>query len=128
MSNWLRILLLIAVFAHGVGHVLFLVPALGVAGWGQVTRSWLLTGPLSEGAARGLAMLIWLAVILGYLAGLYGYFTQAAWWPQALVNASALSALGLVVFWDGSPPLLSALTFDILVIVALQFFKWPVPV
>jgi len=125
MSPWVRTILLLAVFAHGVGHVLFLVPAVGVAGWGQSTRSWLLTGPLGDGAARALAALLWLVVILGYLVGLYGYFTHAVWWQGALIAASGVSAVGLLLFWAGTPPVLSALTVDILLIVALQFFRWP---
>jgi hypothetical protein len=125
MANWFRIFLFLAVFAHGVGHVLFLVPALGVAGWGQSTRSWLLTDALGDSPVRAVAAVLWLAVILAYLGGLYGYFTQAAWGPGLLVSASGLSVLGLLVFWVNTPPTLSALTFDVLLIVALQFFRWP---
>jgi hypothetical protein len=126
MNNWLRIVLLLAVLAHAIGHILFLVPALGVAGWGQSTRSWLLTDALGDGPARVFAAVIWLAVILGFLGGLYGYLVQAAWWPGLLISASGVSALGLLLFWASTPPVFSALAFDVLLIAALQFFKLPV--
>ena len=93
MNNWVRFILVLAVFAHGVGHVLFLAPALGVAGWGRTTRSWLLDGPFGDGPVRAVAALIWLAVILGYLAGLYGFFAQTSWWQGVLLSASELSAI-----------------------------------
>lgn len=125
MNSWLRILLPLAVFAHGVGHILFLFQALGVAGWGQRAASWLLNGPLGDGPARVIGPLIWLAVILGYLAGLYGYFAQTTWWPGLVASVSALSAVGLLIFWVSTPPVLSALVFDLLLIALLQFVKWP---
>lgn len=122
---WVRIILLVAVFAHGVGHILFLMPTLGLAGWGQSTHSWLFTNLLGDKFTRGIGVVIWVAVILAYLIGLYGFFTQTNWWPQWLVGASGISALGLIVFWASSSPVLSAMVFDIVIILALQVFKWP---
>jgi len=40
----LRTALTLIIAAHGIGHILFLVPLLGIADWGQSARSWLLTG------------------------------------------------------------------------------------
>jgi len=71
MSNWLRFILTVVVGAHGLGHVLFLIPLLGVADWGQPTRSWL----LGDGwLARGLGSLFWLVAIVGFTAVAYGPF------------------------------------------------------
>ena len=127
MNNWIRILVGIVVLAHGVGHVLFLMPALGAAQWGQSTRSWLLTGTLGESLTRGLGAILWLAVTLAYIAGVIGMFMHAAWWQPTLVAASVVSAAGLILFWSNPPssPALSALIFDLCVIVAVQFFRWP---
>lgn len=125
MNNWVRILLLIAVLIHGIGHILFLIPTLGLTGWGQSTQSWLLTNLMGEKLTRGFGAVIWVAVILGYLIGLYGFFAQTSWWPQLLIGASGISAVGLLLFWANSSPVISALTFDIVIILALQVFKWP---
>jgi hypothetical protein len=125
MNNWIRIFIGIVILFHGAGHVLFLVPALGGVSWGQSTRSWLLTSLLGDGAAHALGAVIWLAVIAGYLAGLVGYFARWDWWPPLLVGASMLSALGLLVYWSGTSPVISALLFDLVVVIALQVFKWP---
>jgi hypothetical protein len=126
MNNWLRILLLLAVFAHGIGHILFLMPFFGISIQGQSARSWLLTNLMGDGLTRGFGAVIWVAVILAYLFGLYGFFTQTSWWPQMLVGASGVSAIGLLLFWANSSPIVSAFVFDLVVILALQVFKWPV--
>jgi len=125
MNNWVRIILLVAVFAHGIGHILFLIPMLGVASWGQSAQSWLLTNLLGDKLTRGIGAVIWLAVILAYLAGLYGFFAQTPWWPQLLTGASGVSAIGLLLFWVSTSPVISALIFDVVVIVVFQIFKWP---
>ena len=42
MSFWWRVIVALLVGAHGVGHILFLLPLWGMADWGQSARSWLL--------------------------------------------------------------------------------------
>ncbi len=125
MNNWLRIILLLTVFAHGIGHILFLIPALGLASWGQSAESWLLTNLLGDKLTRGFGVVIWSAVILAYLIGIYGFFAPTPWWPQMLIGASGVSAIGLLMFWASSSPVISAMVFDIVIILALQVFKWP---
>jgi len=127
MNDWLRIAAAVVVFAHGVGHVLFLMPALGVAMQGQTTHSWLLTGVLGNGLARGVGAVLWAAVIVGYLAGLAGMFTHAAWWQPLLVAASAASAVGLIAFWSNpaQAPNLSALAADVVIAVVVGVLHWP---
>lgn len=125
MNNWVRIILLVAVFAHGIGHILFLIPALGFASWGQTAQSWLLTNLLGDKLTRGFGIMIWAAVILAYLIGLYGFFTQTPWWPQLMIGASGVSALGLFLFWASASSVSSAMVFDMVIILALQVFKWP---
>jgi hypothetical protein len=127
MNDWLRILAAVVVFAHGVGHVLFLMPAVGVAMQGQGTQSWLLTNVLGTGLTRGLGAVLWAAVIVGYLAGLAGMFTHAAWWQPLLVAASVASAIGLVMFWTNpaQAPNLSALAADAVIVVVVGLLHWP---
>ena len=62
----LRIVLALVIAAHGIGHILFLVPLLGIADWGQSTRSWLL---VDHTAARFVGSLLWIAVIVAFGAG-----------------------------------------------------------
>lgn len=124
MSNLLRFVLVIVVGAHGLGHILFLVPLLGKADWGQPTRSWL----LGDGwLARGLGGLIWLAAIVGFTAVAIGLMNSTGWWRPVAIAAAAVSSLGLLLFWTTpiSSPVLSALVFNLMVLAALLIFHWP---
>lgn len=124
MSNWVRLILAIVIGAHGVGHVLFLVPLLGVADWGQSTRSWL----LGDGwLARGTGTLVWLVALGGFTAVAIGLYRMTDWWRTVALVAAAVSTLGLLLFWANpvSSPIISALVFNLLVLTALLVFKWP---
>jgi hypothetical protein len=132
MSAILRIIIGLALLMHGIGHILFLIPALNLAvlktpSWGQSTRSWLLSNLLGDGFTRTIAVILWLLVIGAYLAGTFGFFTNAPWWPAAVIAASIASAVGLLLFWANPPqsPNVSALVFDSAALVSLIFFQWP---
>lgn len=120
----LRAVLSILIGAHGIGHVLFLVPLLGIADWGQSTRSWLLTG---ESGARLIGGILWIAVIVGFSATVYGLWTHQLWWRSAAIAAAAISCVGLLIFWatPASSSAVAALIFNVLVIGALLVVHWP---
>jgi hypothetical protein len=128
MSNdTLRVILAIVVGAHGVGHILFLVPSLGIADWGQSTQSWLLTNALGDTLTRLIGAAIWLVATLGFCAVAVGIFTQTEWWRSLAVVSAVVSIVGLVLFW-ANPAASSAyfaLAFDAAVLVALLVFHWP---
>ncbi|MCZ7546025.1 MAG: hypothetical protein M5R40_21990 [Anaerolineae bacterium] len=101
MSNELvRAILAIVVGAHGIGHVLFLLPVLGVVDWGQSTRSWLLSG---EGLTKVVGAVIWAVATLGFIAAAIGIFGQQSWWRAVAVVASVISLAGLALFWRNPP-------------------------
>lgn len=120
----LRIIIGLLIAAHGLGHILFLVPLLGFAEWGQTSRSWLLTG---ESSARLIGGLIWLVTILLYGGAVFGLWTVHSWWREVAVIASVISIVGLILFWINPPtaPVISALIFNILVLVALLIVRFP---
>jgi hypothetical protein len=61
------------VFAHGVGHLLFLAPVVGLGNWADQTgESWILTGAIGEPATRAIATALWSAVIVLFVAGVAG--------------------------------------------------------
>lgn len=125
MSNELiRAVLAIIVGAHGIGHVLFLVPLLGIADWGQSTSSWLLS---NEGLMKVAGGVIWAVALVGFVAAAIGIFGQLSWWRTAAMIASLVSLVGLALFWENPPtqPAVAAAIFDIVVLLALLVFKWP---
>jgi hypothetical protein len=120
----LRAVISILIGAHGIGHILFLVPLLGIADWGQSTRSWLLTG---EAGARLIGGILWIAVIIGFSAAVYGLWTHQSWWRSAAIAAALISCVGLLIFWAGpaTSSAIAALIFNVLVIGALLVVNWP---
>jgi len=120
----LRIILTLLIGAHGLGHILFLLPLLGLADWGQSARSWLLTG---QTEARAVGGLLWVAVIIGYAVALVGLWDEQSWWRTAAIAASVLSTVGLALFWANPPAssVVFALIFNLLVVGALLLAQWP---
>jgi len=115
----LRYLITIALFAHGIGHLLFLANSWGVWKGGDEGRSWLFSGTLSAGqAVEGIFGLLWLILLVGFVAVSWGYLTHQSWWPQ-LGLASAAISLAMIVLWWGGLVVGSAffaLVFDLAVI------------
>ena len=128
MSDVIRYGLALVVFAHGVGHVLFLVPALGIANWADQTgHSWLLSGVIGDGATRAIASLTWAAVIALFVACVGGFVAGTDWWRGITVSAAILSIVGVAVFWDGiaTGSALFALAADVVIVAALLLANWP---
>ena len=115
----LRYLITVALFAHGVGHLLFLANSWGYWKGGEGGRSWLFSGVLGVGQIlEGIFGLLWLIPFVGFVAVSWGYLTHQGWWPQ-LALASAAISLAMIVLWWGSLVVGSAffaLVFDLAVI------------
>lgn len=120
----LRVVLALIIAAHGIGHILFLVPLLGVSDWGQSTRSWLLTG---ETAARAIGSVVWIVALVGFGAAAVGLLGQQPWWRSAAIVAAIVSTAGLILFWSTPirSPVVAALVVNLLVLGALLLANWP---
>jgi hypothetical protein len=122
-----RIAVALVIVVHSIGHVLFLAPCLGTTQWGQVAHSWLLTKTVRDVAIRVIGGLLWLAVIVGFLAAAVGLLGQRAWWRSVATAWAGVSLLALILFASGSStqPLLSAAVMDAVILVALLWVHWP---
>jgi hypothetical protein len=116
----IRYLVTAALFAHGVGHLLFLANSFGYWKGEEEGRSSLFSGILgAEQTVEGIFGLLWLIPLVGFVAVSWGYLTQGGWWPQ-LALASAAISLAMIVLWWGSLVVGSAffaLVFDLAVLV-----------
>lgn len=126
MSNSLwRILIGSVIAAHGVGHLFFFVPTLGLAQWGLTGRSWLLSGHVPDGTVKIVGGALWLLALVGFVAAGIGVWSQQAWWRGVAVASSGVSLLGLALFAQASQPFLSAGAMDAIILVALLLIHWP---
>ena len=117
-----RYLITIALFAHGVGHLLFLVNSWGYWKVSEEGHSWLFSGMLGAGqAVEGIFGLLWLIPLIGFVAVSWGYLVHQGWWPQLALASAAISFVMIVLWWaslvTGSAFL--ALVFDLAVIVVV---------
>lgn len=122
-----RIAVSVVVLAHGIGHVLFLAPCLGIAQWGQSAHSWLLTKTLGDVATRVIGSLLWVAAIGMFVVAGGGLLGQNAWWRALAIASAGVSLLALILFAGGgdTQPVLSAAIMDLAILVVLLWVHWP---
>lgn len=125
---WLKLILVVVVLMHAVGHLLFLVPTLGVAHWADQTgHSWAMTSAIGDSPARAIGTLLWVATIVLFVAGVAGFLMAQPWWAGVTIAASVLSIVGIVLMWDGiaTTNAVMALVVDVAIIVSLVWVHWP---
>jgi len=125
---WLKLILVVVVLMHAIGHLLFLVPTAGVATWAdQSGHSWAMTSTLGDSPARAIGTLLWAATIVLFVAGVAGFLMGQPWWAGVTVAASGLSIVGILLMWDGiaTTNAVMALIVDIAIIVSLVWAHWP---
>jgi hypothetical protein len=112
-------LMTIALFAHGIGHLLFLTNSWGIWKGGDEGRSWLFSGMLGAGqTVEEIFGLLWLIPLVGFVAVSWGYLTHQGWWPQLALASAAISLATIVLWWGGLVvgSAFFALVFDLAVI------------
>ena len=115
----LRYLITLALFAHGIGHFLFLANSWGLWKGNQEGHSWFFAGVLGPGqTVEGIFGLLWLIPLVGFVAVSWGYLTQGGWWPQLALGSAAISLAMIVLWWGGLVvgSAFFALVFDLVVI------------
>ena len=86
----MRYLITIALFAHGIGHLLFLTNSWGIWKGGDEGRSWLFSGVLGVGqTVEGIFGLLWLIPLVGFVGLSWGYLTH-----QGLVVSTSAGLRG----------------------------------
>lgn len=122
--------------AHGLVHLLYLVPQPATATAGgdwpfDLARPWVVTSAnLDPAVARAIATGLIAAVIVGFgLSGLStaGILLPSSWWPTLVSVSSGLSLLMLLLFF--APGLMVGMALDgVLLWVALASTWRPLPV
>ena len=132
-TSTLRILIAIVLIAHGIGHVLGVMPPLGVRlSETHSAHSWLFSRLLGDIGARVIGGLIWLLVLVAYIGaglGLLGWLVPQAWWQPLAFGGAALSLVGLFLFWNAFPtPFpnnVAIIAVNVAVLLSLLWLRWP---
>jgi hypothetical protein len=119
------------VVAHGLIHMLFVVPApattAGGAEWPfDMARSWLVTGPgLDVNLVRVMGVALIGIVVVGFvLAGLatVGIIVPSGWWRVLVIGSAAASIVLLALFFN--PQLILGLAIDALLLWVVLDAVW----
>jgi hypothetical protein len=118
--------------AHGIGHILGIMPLFLSTPESWNTRSWLLSRRMDQRVVTTIAVVLWLTCLVGFvLAGLgvFDLIVPTSWWRPLAVGCSVLSLVTLGVFWQGFPVLIpnkvGAIAVDLVLIVGIVFAAWP---
>ena len=122
----LRIIIVIVLGAHGIGHLIGVAGGWFESAWGGSSTSWLLT-PVMGQATSVLEGALWLLPGIGFVlaAGLI-VGNSEMWRPVALASAAA-SLLVIALFPEQLPTgsVVGAVIVDAAVIIGLLLFNWP---
>lgn len=118
----LRIVAVLILIVHGIGHVMAPVSAWVPGGSAFSRGSWLLSPGVTIDSAAGRALaVLWIIPLVGFIGGAIGLWTGAGWWREALLVSSVVSIVVVLPWWRVMPTgsYLGALAVDLLVLVAL---------
>lgn len=106
----LRFVIGLFLILHGLVHLwLFtlsqrLIEFKPEMGWSG--KSWLLTGVFGDSTTRLLASTLFVVATVAFVASGVAIFFQSDWWWSILLAASIVSAMTMLIFWDGSMDLI----------------------
>jgi hypothetical protein len=113
--------------AHGVGHVLGWMPALGLARFeGTSGGSWLLTGLVGQDVTRLVAAAMFILPMVGFMAAAAGLLLGQPWW-RPLAVASAAISLAAIALYPGAFPagsMFESLAVNALVLYGIVVATW----
>lgn len=125
----------IFVILHGLVHLLYVAQSQRLLelqpGMDWPVGSWALSGPLGEGRTRLLASLSFGAVAAALVVGGVGVVLGgASWWRPLVLGSSALSAVMIVLLWNGKLQSLDdqgilGLLIDGALLIAVLILQWP---
>jgi len=91
---------------HGLVHLWPVVLSQGLVEYkpemGWTGESWLLTTIVGDGATRALASVLYALAMVVFVASGIGLFVSGDWWRPLLVGSAILSAVVILLFWDGT--------------------------
>ena len=97
----IKLLFIIALAVHGIGHALGLMTFLDLGGM-SVRSSILKSMGLDQGLIRSLS-LIWVIPFIAFIASAWGLWTGSAWWNTAAWGGTIISVTYFILFWKSFP-------------------------
>ncbi len=113
--------------AHGIGHALGWMPALGLARFDGVSSdSWLISGMAGDGVARIAAVALFVVPAVGFIAAAIGLLLGQSWWRSAAVASAATSLAASALYPQALPAssTIGSVAVDCLVLFGILVAGW----
>lgn len=122
----LRIVIVLILAAHGIGHSIGVMGGWGNNAWGGSGTSWLLSPALGR-ATAGLEGLIWLLPLAGFVVAAGALWAGMDIWRAVAVASAGLSLLAIVLFPTQLPTgsVVAAVAVNVATLIALVLMQWP---
>jgi hypothetical protein len=128
-STFVRLVIVVVLVVHGIGHTLGLFPAFGwtqAAGWSD--QSWLLTNLAGATITRWIGVAIWLAATIGFVVVGLAFPSLPTWWRALTIVSALVSLVGIALYPSAFPSLVNkvgAIAVDGILLVALLWLNLP---
>jgi hypothetical protein len=140
-GSTLRIVIAGVLCFHGIGHLMGVIPALGLVRIGESSpdalknwssRSWLLTGLLGRTGANVVCAVLFATASIcavGAGLGLLGWLVPHQSWRTLAIVSAVVSLVAVALYWNGLmlffPHKVGALSVDVATLVCLLVANWP---
>lgn len=132
-STTLRLIIALVLFVHGIGHVMGIMPMMGLSTietWNA--RSWLLTSLLGDTITRVIGFILFAAAMIGFIGaalGLMDWLVPHEWWRMLAIVSAVISLVAIALFWNAFvtffPNKLGAIAVNAAVLIGLLIAGWP---
>ena len=123
----LRVVVAGVLGAHGIGHVMGWMPALGLARFEGVSGgSWLLSSTAGEGAARIVAIGLFAVPTAGFIAAAVGLLLGQPWWRSVAVASAATSLAASALYPQALPvsSTIGSVVVNVVVLYGILVAQW----
>ena len=117
----LKLIAALLLAGHGIGHMMapqaaFLPPG----AFPRDTHAPIAGTTIVSPTGKAMSVL-WIAPLVGFLLGTYGFWADAAWWRPVTAVSAAVSIVAVLPWWKVMPPFsyVGALAVDASVLVGL---------
>ena len=122
----LKIVIVIVIAAHGIGHVMGVMSPLGIEIQGGSGDSWALSR-FGSGVANAAEIVLWLIPTIGFVIAAVGLWNGAEWFRTVAVFSAVASLLAIGLFPAQLPTfsMIGAVAVDVGLLAAILVFGWP---
>jgi hypothetical protein len=122
----IRIVVVLVIAAHGIGHIMGVMSPLGIEIQGGSGDSWAISR-FGSGLATAVEVVLFLIPTIGFIIAAVGLWTGAEWFRTAAVISAVVSLVAIGLYPAQLPTfsMIGAVAVDVGLLAAILVFGWP---